>query len=134
MVSSITKLVLIGAGLAIAAGLAYFTYQYTTSETLGGQLARSRLGLDKPPPIDSLLNKEADPSKPLSQQPKDKLHQLVDDIFANFTRARERYERESGNLTGGEGVPDYLKPWGNITSSLPSSSSKAAYYYYNNKD
>jgi hypothetical protein len=49
MVFSITKLVLIGGGLAIAAGLAYFTYQYMSSDTLGGQLARSRIGLDKPP-------------------------------------------------------------------------------------
>ena len=85
MVSSITKLVLIGAGLAIAAGLAYFTYQYTSSDTLGGQLARSRLGLDEDVPLRSVLNKEADPSKPLSQQPKDKLHELVDKIIANIT-------------------------------------------------
>jgi hypothetical protein len=69
MVSSITKLVLIGAGLAIAAGLAYFTYQYTISDTLGGQLARCRLGLDELPPPRSLYNREADPSRPLSQQP-----------------------------------------------------------------
>ena len=68
MVSSITKLVLIGAGLAIAAGVSYFTYQNHTSDTLSGQLARSRFGLDETPPIRSLLNKEADPTKPLSQQ------------------------------------------------------------------
>src|SRR5215216_6514811 len=93
MVFSITKLVLIGGGLAIAAGLAYFTYQYTSSDTLGGQLGRSRFGLDEPPPIRSLLNKEADPSKPLSQQPKDNLNRLVDEIdklFTNSTYAREQ--------------------------------------------
>ena len=88
MVSSITKLVLIGGGLAIAAGLAYFTYQYMSSDTLGGQLARSRFGLDEMPPIRSLLNKEADPSKPLSQQPKDRLNQLVDEIMKNMSRTR----------------------------------------------
>jgi hypothetical protein len=96
MVSSITKLVLIGAGLAIAAGLAYFTYQYTSSETLGGQLARSRFGLDEPPPIRSLYNKEADPSKPLSQQPQDPANRLVNEIdrlFRNSTYAIEQQRR-----------------------------------------
>ena len=96
MVSSITKLVLIGGGLAIAAGLAYFTYQYMSSDTLGGQLARSRFGLDEMPPIRSLLNKEADPSKPLSQQPKDDLNRLVDEIdklFRNSTYAVEQQRK-----------------------------------------
>src|SRR5215208_927138 len=85
MVSSITKLVLIGVGLAVVAGLAFIQYQYTTSDTLGGQLSRSRFGLDEDVPLRSVLNKEADPSKPLSQQPKDKLHELVDKIIANIT-------------------------------------------------
>ena len=85
MVSSITKLVLIGGGLAIAAGLAYFTYQYMSSDTLGGQLARSRFGLDKPPPLASLRNPQADPGKPLSQQPEDWLKNFLEEQFYNAT-------------------------------------------------
>jgi|ERR671914_14230 hypothetical protein len=88
MVSSITKLVLIGAGLAIAAGLAYFTYQYTFSDTLGGQLARSRLGIDKPPPLSTLLNERADPSKPTSQQPKSRVQEFIEELYYNTTGER----------------------------------------------
>jgi hypothetical protein len=82
---SIRTIIIAGAGLAIVAGLAYFTYQYMSSDTLGGQLARSRLGIDKPPPLDALLNPQADPSKPLSQQPKDWLKNFLEEQFYNAT-------------------------------------------------
>ena len=86
MVSTRTLLI-IGFGIAVAAGLTYIQYQYTTADTLGGQLARSRLGIDEFPPIRSLVNQEADPSKPLSEQRKDRVNQLVDEIIENMSRA-----------------------------------------------
>jgi hypothetical protein len=56
MVSTKT-LIIIGAGIAIAAGLAYVQYQFMSQDTHGSQLARSRLGLDKAPRtgVDRLL-------------------------------------------------------------------------------
>ncbi len=78
-------IIIIGAGLAVVAGLAYFTYQYTMSDTLGGQLARSRLGLDKLPPPRSLVNPNADLSKPLSQQPKDPFMEFIEKAYENVT-------------------------------------------------
>ena len=114
MVSTRT-IIIVGAGLAIAASLAYFTYQYTTSDTLGGQLARSRLGLDETPPLRSLLNKEADPGKPLSQQKKDPLNRLVDEIIANITGSKSQDKYIDGVLQ----LP-------NVT--IPTSRSNAAYY------
>jgi hypothetical protein len=94
MVSTRT-IIIVGAGLAIAAGLAYFTYQYMSSDTLGGQLARSRLGIDKPPPLDALLNPQADPSKPLSQQPKDWLKNFLEEQFYNATGKRLNLTRSA---------------------------------------
>jgi hypothetical protein len=70
MVSSITKLVLIGAGIAIAAGLVYIQYQFQTGDSPLSQQARARLGLDKPPKsgrdqlldiIEDVWNKSGDP-------------------------------------------------------------------------
>src|SRR5215211_2795609 len=85
MVSSITKLVLIGAGLAIAAGLAYFTYQNLSSDTLSGQLARSRLGIDKAPPAVNLLRNQSEYSKPLSEQRKSNFEKWLDELVLNAT-------------------------------------------------
>ena len=68
MVSSITKLVLIGGGLAIAAGAAYFIYQNLSSDTLSGQIARSRLGLDEPPKVGT-----------------DRLIDIIEDVYKNST-------------------------------------------------
>jgi hypothetical protein len=85
MVSSITKLVLIGVGLAIATGAAYFMYENLQSDTLSGQLARSRLGIDKPPPVTNLLQNQSDYTKPLSEQHKSDFEKWVDEIFYNAT-------------------------------------------------
>ena len=85
MVSSITKLMLIGVGLAIAAGVSYLMYQNYTSDTLSGQLARSRLGQDNLPPISSLINKEGDFGKPLREQPKDWLQNFLEELYFNAT-------------------------------------------------
>jgi hypothetical protein len=85
MISSVTKLVLIGAGLAIAAGVAYFIYQNLSSDTLSGQLARSRLGLDKAPPAVNLLRNQSEYAKPLSEQPKSDFEKWVDELVYNTT-------------------------------------------------
>jgi hypothetical protein len=42
-------IIIIGAGIAIAAGLAYVQYQFMSGNTPSSQLARSRIGLDKTP-------------------------------------------------------------------------------------
>ncbi len=87
MVSTRT-LIIIGAGLAIAAGLVYFTYQNLSSDTLSGQLARSRLGLDKSPPLSALLNERVDYSKPTSQQPKNRVQEFIEELYYNTTGKR----------------------------------------------
>jgi hypothetical protein len=46
---STRTIILIGAGLAIAAGLVYIQYQFQTGDSPLSQQARARLGLDKPP-------------------------------------------------------------------------------------
>ena len=51
MVSSITKIVLIGAGLAIAAGLVYIQYQFQTGQSHESQIARARLGQGEAPKV-----------------------------------------------------------------------------------
>jgi len=77
--------VLIGVGLAIATGAAYFMYQNLQSDTLSGQLARSRLGIDKPPPVTNLLQNQSDYTKPLSQQYKSRFERWLDEIYYNTT-------------------------------------------------
>jgi len=74
-------IIIIGAGLAIAAGAAYFMYQNLSSDTLSGQLAHSRLGIDKLPSVLNPNQKEADYSKPLSQQPKDWLANFLEEQY-----------------------------------------------------
>ncbi|HKG31473.1 MAG TPA: hypothetical protein VKA91_09385 [Nitrososphaeraceae archaeon] len=127
MVSSVTKLVVIGAGLALAVGIGYIVHQNLSADTLSGQLARSRLGLDKPPPLGSIVSERSEYGRPTSQQPKDRLHELVDEIIQNATRNR---------YTGGGNYSDSLYPPSNFTLPSPSSSpspssysSKAAGYY-----
>jgi hypothetical protein len=101
MVSSITKLLLIGAGLAIAAGLAYFTYQNLSSDTLSGQLARSRLGLDELPPTLSLLyyNTTGQHRSPTASTVKDPTPYNMSSYYAAYylwndlSSEEERYEQ-----------------------------------------
>jgi hypothetical protein len=68
MVSSVAKIVLIGAGLAIAAGLAYVQYQFQAGESPSSQLARSRLGQDKTPKVGT-----------------DRLIDIIEDVYKNST-------------------------------------------------
>ena len=51
MVSSITKIVLIGAGIAIAVGLVYIQYQFQTGQSHESQIARARLGQGEAPKV-----------------------------------------------------------------------------------
>lgn len=60
-------------------------HQNLSSDTLSGQLARSRLGVDKLPPVSNLLNKETEFGKPASQQSKDWLANFLEEQFYNAT-------------------------------------------------
>jgi hypothetical protein len=100
--------------LAIATGAAYFTYQNLQSDTLSGQLARSRLGVDKQPPILNLYQKEADYSKPLSQQYKSRLERFLDELYYNATG-----QHRSPTASTVKNPDPYNR------------TSYAAYYYYN---
>lgn len=68
MVSSITKIVLIGAGLAIAAGLVYIQYQFQTGQSHESQIARARLGQGEAPKVG-----------------RERLIDILDDIWKNST-------------------------------------------------
>jgi hypothetical protein len=86
MVSSITKLVLIGAGIAIAVGLVYIQYQFQTGQSHESQIARARLGQGEAPKVgrerlidtlDEILKKYNSTGPPIS----------IRDILNNNTRA-----------------------------------------------
>jgi hypothetical protein len=124
MASSVNRLILIGAAVAIVGVAGYFIYINLTENSPLGQLARSRLGLDTRPGAGILQDPrvssyKADPrlggyvnkTKSIIEDPKQP--QSVKDLFKDFEklRAEKYFGKANAGFAFDPSIEEELEPW-----------------------